>query len=227
MTDAAVTASLLVVDDSLTSCIVLAKQLQKLGYEVDTANSGQEALLKLDKKQYQLMLLDCFMPDMDGFAVTKHIRDQEKISSMHLPIIGVSGETDIEHKKLCLMHGMDGVLEKPVDAEALKNVIQLWCQVPDEHAIVAKPIHVSKEDLQTIFYETTQQDLLDLQNAIATENRESAQRLAHRMKGAALTLGKHEMAKHITELEQLLKKCTIEVQLCQQIIQAIDQNMHK
>lgn len=227
MVDAVAKVSLLVVDDSLTSCIVLAKQLQKLGYDVDMANGGKEALAKLDSKQYQLMLLDYFMPDMDGFEVAKHIRTQEKDAAKHLPIIGVSGETDQSHKDLCIKQGMDGVLEKPVDNEALQNMIQLWCAAPVEQQSSYQPVKVSKADLHILFNEATVQDLADLQKAIAANDVGASQRLVHRMKGAALTLGKHVIADYATQLEQQFKNSTIKVQLCQRIIEGIEQEMRK
>lgn len=226
MVNAVTTASLLVVDDSLTSCIVLAKQLKKLGYDADTANGGKDALAKLSNKMYQLLLLDCFMPDMDGFEVVKLIRAQEKDTAVHLPVIGISGETDPEHKALCLKYGMDGVLEKPVSDDALQSIIQLWCTVPAAQHINHQPVKVSKADLHILFNETTSQDLVDLKKAISENDIGGSQRLVHRMKGAALTLGKSAIAEYALQLEQLLKNRTIEVHLCQCIIERIEQEIH-
>lgn len=173
------------------------------------------------------MLLDCFMPDMDGFEVTKQIRLQEKTTKAHLPIIGVSGESDMTHKKLCLMHGMDGVLEKPVDTTALKNVIELWCPVAESIDMDLSPLSISKADLQLLFYETTKQDLDALLVTLESEDIVGAQRLVHRMKGAALTLGKQDIAEQATHLEQLLRDRTIEVHVYQGVIHKIDRMLHK
>lgn len=227
MSDAVVKVTLLVVDDSLTSCIVLTKQLQKLGYEVDTAHSGQEALDQLNGKSYQLMLLDCFMPEMDGFEVTRRIREQEARTATHLPIIGISAETDIGHKKMCLMQGMDGVLEKPIDSDALDKVIQLWCPVASEQTQPVKAERIDKETLQQLFNETTKEDLQVLAHYIAANDRTGAQRIVHRIKGAALTLGQHDIAEQTTQLEKLFQECTTEVHVYQHIVHKIEHLLHK
>lgn len=113
---------ILVVDDSATSRVVIEKQLKKLGCDVATAQDGNSGLAAMQDGEFDLVLLDCQMPDMSGYDVAKIFRRREHEEELaHTPIIAISAETDTAHMQLCLDSGMDGVLGKPLPVDELKK----------------------------------------------------------------------------------------------------------
>ena len=124
---------LLVVDDNLVNQKVAVKMLEKLGYRVDVAGNGNEALAALTRHHYNLVFMDCQMPELDGFETTRMIRAHEQPGT-HLPIIAMTAnamEGDREH---CLSSGMDDFVSKPVKSQDLKNVLTQWLDQSDERA---------------------------------------------------------------------------------------------
>jgi len=105
---------ILVVDDSATSRVVIERQLKKLGCDVATAQDGNSGLAAMQEGEFDLVLLDCQMPDMSGYDVAKIFRRREREEElMHTPIIAISAETDTAHIQLCLDSGMDGYSASP------------------------------------------------------------------------------------------------------------------
>lgn len=205
---------ILVVDDSATSCVVLQRQLQALGCTVVVANNGPDALVQVQAGHFDLVLLDCFMPGMDGFTVVRTIRHQAHQSgSRHLPVIAISGDDDDAHVQLCMDSGMDGLLGKPVDVDALEKILVLWCG-PDRQARDVTPkatLDVApdisdwkKVDLPALFRRASQEDYALLDEAAKSGNREVLKRLVHRMKGAALTMKADAMVATLKRIEALL-----------------------
>ncbi len=116
---------LLVEDDRVCSRVVNL-QLEKLGIAVDHAANGEAAVNAVLSKDYSLIIMDCHMPIMDGFAATRKIRDSELKSGKHVPIIAMTARALEEDKDLCAAAGMDAYLSKPVDGATLVNTIKKW-----------------------------------------------------------------------------------------------------
>lgn len=124
---------LLVVDDNLINQKVAVKMLEKLGYRVDVASNGHEALAALTRHRYNLVFMDCQMPEMDGFETTKMIRAHE-LAGTHLPIVAMTAnamEGDREH---CLATGMDDFVSKPVRTQDLQRALTQWLNRSDDRA---------------------------------------------------------------------------------------------
>ncbi len=107
--------------------------LKKLGYEVDLAANGQEALDACRRNSYDLILMDCQMPVMDGFVATQEIRkrgislrESGTDDQAHLPIIALTANALKGDREQCLKAGMDDFLTKPVHLETLEYVLQQW-----------------------------------------------------------------------------------------------------
>ncbi|MBU3914023.1 response regulator [bacterium] len=117
---------ILVVEDDRLSRIVCREMLEKMGYQVDLAVSGKEALNKLDSKPYSMVLMDCLMPELDGFETTRLIRDRNIKGSIscHLPIIALTAKALEKDKKKCLQAGMNDYLTKPISFSELKQAIE-------------------------------------------------------------------------------------------------------
>lgn len=114
---------LLVADDNPINLRVLLMQLQKLGHSADGVDNGAKALAATQKKPYDLILMDCQMPVMDGLKATQAI----KSSHLHPPvIIALTAHAQPEHERECLEVGMDDFLAKPVEFTCLAALIEKW-----------------------------------------------------------------------------------------------------
>lgn len=200
----------LVVDDSATARIALMRQLTALQCDVLVADNGQQALTIAATEAVDIMLLDCLMPVMDGFACVRALRQAEQASGRgHLPVIGVSGETDPPHVQRCLESGMDGILAKPVPVTELENILALWCDrsFSDRHMDVPDNVHhLASVDLPALFRSTSEEDYARLCAMIDAGDAQHAGQLVHRMKGAALTMHQPAMAQTLKEIEAVLGK---------------------
>ncbi|MCU4162419.1 response regulator [Carboxylicivirga caseinilyticus] len=118
--------SVLLVEDNVLNQKLIFLNLSKYGFIIDIANNGQEALDKLEVNTYDLILMDLMMPIMDGLETTVAIRDQEKITKKHMPIIGLTANTYDADRDKCLAYGMDEYMAKPFDLkEFFTNITNL------------------------------------------------------------------------------------------------------
>ncbi|MFZ2490202.1 MAG: response regulator [Thermoanaerobaculia bacterium] len=118
----------LVVDDNVINQKVAVRQLQKLGIAADAVGNGIEALEAVGRIAYDLVLMDCQMPEMDGYAATAQIRAREAVSGTRMPIIALTASASDADRKRCLEAGMDDFVSKPVREEALRNTLALWLE---------------------------------------------------------------------------------------------------
>ncbi len=117
---------LLVVEDNPTNQEVLKRQLELLGFHADVANQGEEALGMQKQVGYSLILTDCHMPVMDGFAFTAAVRALNDPLLAEVPIIAITANALKGERKRCLKAGMDDYLSKPIELETLKNKLESW-----------------------------------------------------------------------------------------------------
>lgn len=117
---------ILVADDNKTSQLVTVLQLKQLGYVGHTVNNGREAVDAALKTPYSLILMDCQMPEVDGFEATGIIRHTESEIGRHTPIIGLTAQAMEGDRERCLQAGMDDYLSKPATLERLKNLVDSW-----------------------------------------------------------------------------------------------------
>ena len=120
---------ILLAEDNLTNQDVIKRQLNILGYAVELANDGVEAIEYLQKGSYAILLTDRHMPNMDGFALTRKIRESESNTKNRLPIIAVTASVMKEDIDACFDCGMDDVLHKPLEMDQLGSVLQKWMPV--------------------------------------------------------------------------------------------------
>ena len=114
----------LVAEDNTTNQLVVKAMLKRLGYQFDLANNGQEALDRLHQESFDVVLMDCQMPILDGFATTRQLRTEESFES--LPIIALTAGATAQEQKMCFEAGMSDFLSKPITIDALESVLKKW-----------------------------------------------------------------------------------------------------
>ncbi len=119
---------ILLAEDNLVNQKVALLQLEKLGYQVDVAFNGQEVLAAINNKHYDLILMDCQMPETDGFEATRLIRNLNNPNLKNIKIIGLTAQAMDGDRQRCLLAGMDDYLSKPATMEKLKETIEKWIE---------------------------------------------------------------------------------------------------
>ncbi len=137
---------ILVAEDNLINQKLTIRILEKLGYQSDVVENGQEALAALAKGSYALVLMDCQMPVVDGFEATKLLRQREataqesaapdSCTTHHIPIVALTANAMRGDRERCLAAGMDDYLTKPVRKDDLKGVLERWIPLP-VHPLIA------------------------------------------------------------------------------------------
>jgi len=121
LTDRAPAYSVLIVDDNAVNRRVAQGLFQKLGWQVETRDSGEQALLHLVEHHYDLVLLDISMPGMNGLEVCRHIRADPRL--MDLRVIAYTAHVLLEEQQRFLAGGFDDVLLKPTSLQAVRALI--------------------------------------------------------------------------------------------------------
>jgi PAS domain S-box-containing protein len=120
-------ARILVVEDYPINQLVAVRVIEKLGLRADVAGNGKEALIALRSIPYDLILMDCQMPEMDGFEATRRIRSGDAgQADRSIPIIAMTARAMQGDREKCLAAGMDDYLSKPIDSTALVNALNVW-----------------------------------------------------------------------------------------------------
>ncbi len=129
---------ILLVDDHRVNQMVAEGMLKKIGYRVVIASNGLEAVKMFKKGTASVVLMDCQMPEMDGFEATRQIRqlEEEAGGESHIPIIAMTAHTDDGDQSLCFACGMDDYLAKPVRYDVLESHLLRWlgAEEPEEQA---------------------------------------------------------------------------------------------
>ncbi len=134
------TATVLLVEDNKVNQLVGSKVLESLGYAYDIANNGREAVNAFQTSSYDAVLMDCQMPEMDGYEATGAIRRLEDVNeTQRTPIIAMTAAAMEGDREACLAAGMDDFITKPVRLEIVSAVLQRWVDqnmpVSEEHEL--------------------------------------------------------------------------------------------
>ncbi|SVE62625.1 uncharacterized protein METZ01_LOCUS515479, partial [marine metagenome] len=115
---------ILLTEDGIVNQKVAVMMLEARGYNVAIANNGLEAVERVNRERFDLVLMDVQMPEMDGLEATRVIRSRENETDSHTPIIAMTAHVMKGDRERCLDAGMDGYLAKPIRAETLYNMIE-------------------------------------------------------------------------------------------------------
>jgi two-component system, sensor histidine kinase len=121
---------ILVAEDSPLLQRIVQMQLQKLGYAVQLAGSGKEAVEAASSGKYSAILMDWQMPDMDGLEATRLIREAEQGKDRHVPIIALTAHAMQADRESCIAAGMDDYLSKPFSRDQLDKMLRKWAEQP-------------------------------------------------------------------------------------------------
>lgn len=121
-------AKILLVEDNPINRMVAQKMLEKLGVKTEIANNGVEAVSQLTQKSYDLVLMDCQMPEMDGFDATREIRQigVKSINDKQVPIVAMTANVMSGDRERCIKVGMNDYIGKPVKLDNLEEVLRKW-----------------------------------------------------------------------------------------------------
>ena len=135
---------ILLTEDHIINQRVALHILESQGHSVVVANNGLEALAATAEGAFDLVLMDVQMPEMDGLEATSAIREQERGTGRHLPIIAMTAHARKEDRDRCLAAGMDDYISKPIRAAKLLEVIEKHCAQPVTGSGVAARYNESK-----------------------------------------------------------------------------------
>jgi signal transduction histidine kinase/CheY-like chemotaxis protein/HPt (histidine-containing phosphotransfer) domain-containing protein len=218
----------LVAEDNLVNQTVLRGMLQKLGHLASLAANGQEAVALLQEGSFDLILMDVQMPVMDGISAIRLIREREKESRQHIPIVAVTAHSLKEDRDQCLQAGADAYLTKPVSSHAIAEVISLLMERRNESPTESLSLSVSQvsqsgwdqtqalarvegdqallSELIGIFLEEVPRRIAELRQGCSSGDRELVERTAHTMKGELGYLAMRGIADKAKEIEHLARE---------------------
>lgn len=180
----------LLVEDHPANRQVFAAQLRHLGYEVTAVGDAHEAIAAFTATRFEVVLLDCELPDMPGYDVARELRSIEaRLGVDAAKLISISATTGKDHERRCEAAGIDVVLEKPLDLATLRNALS------EPFDLDAARITFRKESLQ---------DIGRMRTALAVGDMEGVARASHRMRGGALICGSPELAEALDDMESML-----------------------
>ena len=144
------TARILLAEDDAINQKVALYMLKTLGCTVDVVEDGWQAVDALSKIKYDLVFMDCMMPNMDGFEATATVRDPDSnVLNHNVPIIAMTANAMKEDRDRCIDAGMDDYVSKPVKKDVLAAVIEKWLS-PVAHPLRSKTIDVGRNDMDRL-----------------------------------------------------------------------------
>jgi CheY-like chemotaxis protein len=223
-------ASLLLAEDDPLNADIASRTLKKMGCRVAVAPDGLAAARMWEEGDFDLILMDCEMAEMDGFEASRHIREREKQSNRyHTPIVALSAHAPAEIRERCLAAGMDDVLAKPFHEALLKDTLRCWIAgetpflleeseeepAPETGAAIAVDRRVLDsisafqggsgqallKSVVTRFADTARTQLNLLRKNHTAGETEEVRRIAHTLKSSSAALGAKCVSRCCAEIE--------------------------
>ncbi len=138
---AGVAGHILLAEDNDVNQLILQSMLRGIGCTVDVAHNGNAACQAARARRYDLIFMDCHMPDMDGFEATRRIREQELQSGRRTPIVALTAAASAADRHTCIAAGMDDFLSKPVELGQLSATLASWIGQPGTVRPVGGRLH--------------------------------------------------------------------------------------
>jgi CheY-like chemotaxis protein len=212
--------------------MVILNQLQMLGYDADCVDNGKDAIAKLQAQDYDIVLMDCQMPILDGYQATQELRRCEGLQR-HTIVIALTAHALPRDRDKCIAAGMDDYLSKPIDQEALGAMIERWAKpvakpesknTPKLSALNGDETPLDLQRLNSIsrgkvafqqrlvqtFVQNAQPGLEQIRHALQVNDFVTVEQQAHRIKGASANVGVRLMPELAAQLEQQGREKTLE-----------------
>ena len=219
---------ILVAEDNIPNQKLLFMMLTKMGYKVNIVNNGKEAIESLQHNKYDIVLMDVHMPEMDGFEATRIIREKEKDSDRHIPIIAITADAMSDDKERCIKAGMDDYISKPVYQEkiieAIKKIVfnkeegTVNIPVPDQSifdmAALMKRLDIDEKlvrEIMDVYLNDTPIQLSRLKEYFKISDFLSIERCAHSIKGASANFCVGTINKTAQDIELAAKQGNLEM----------------
>ncbi len=224
---------ILVAEDNAVNQAVIIRVLAKMGHTALLANHGKEAVGMSQAEKFDVIFMDVQMPEMDGFAATRAIRETEKMSGMHVPIYAMTAHAMKGDRELCLAAGMDGYLTKPLRLNEVAEVLSGLAEKtetaadtqdtrepiadpglgPSNSAVWNREEAIERlggdadlfQELCQIFLDESPKLLRELQSALKNGNAEDAMRAAHSIKGEVGYLSAPDAMSAARQLEEMAR----------------------
>lgn len=221
--------TILLAEDNPINQEVASEMLLAFGYRCVCVNNGREALEAVQSQRPDLVVMDCQMPELDGYEATRAIREWESANGHpRLPIVALTAHALTGDRERCLASGMDDYLAKPLDPDVLATTLARWLQ-PAKPALPPKrpptptppgatrPIDeeellrrcLGKPDLVVRllqkFVPQAEQDAREIENALARKDGSAAATASHRLKGAALNVSAKRLGELAAAVDQLAR----------------------
>jgi CheY-like chemotaxis protein/HPt (histidine-containing phosphotransfer) domain-containing protein len=201
---------ILVADDNPVNRTMAAAMLSKLGCQVGIAIDGAEAVCMHAEQAFDLVLMDCQMPALDGYEATAGIRriDGER---RHTPVIALTSSDDSPEREKCASAGMDGFLPKPLEPQALLDILRRWLSRTSTLDIgkltTMRAVFGDAEfaALIRLYCDDVPQRIAALQHALAANDPAEMARIAHAFSGSCASIGASTLSGMCKELEARLK----------------------
>jgi signal transduction histidine kinase/CheY-like chemotaxis protein/HPt (histidine-containing phosphotransfer) domain-containing protein len=210
----------LLADDHPTNRTVLMRQVHALGYAAESAVHGVDALEKWKSGRYGVVITDCNMPEMDGYELTRCIRDIEASTGRaRTPVIACTANALDGESEKCFSAGMDDYLVKPVELSQILKKLDQWLPIPAEHdamsestgslvldvtvlAAISGGDPVTEREILLDYRGAIGDDIAMVKKAVAGKNILETTRAIHRIKGASQTIGAVRLATVCERIEK-------------------------
>lgn len=209
---------LLVAEDNSVNQRITQGILQKHGHQVEIVQNGFQVLSALDRENFDAILMDIQMPEMDGLECTQLIRQREINTGEHLPIIAMTAHALVVEKERCIKAGMDAYLTKPINTQSLLKTLQDCASNPRaaslfDSELVLKSLGGDVELLKeasTLFLNDAPEILEQMKEAIQNHNSEALFKTAHAFKGCVGNFHSQALMRRSSTLEELGRQGSFE-----------------
>ena len=219
---------ILLAEDNKVNQLVACGILERAGHTVEVVQDGTEVSPMLAAKAFDVVLMDVQMPEMDGFQATSAIREREKSTGAHLPVIAMTAHALAGDKERCLAAGMDDYVSKPVSPEALNEALERWFGTPNREISPAGPNVVTSHAVESDvivwdrvgllrrlmgdrqlatkvaegFLDDIPRQIQVLRVSLETGDVSGCERQAHSIKGASASVGAERLRAVAGEMEK-------------------------
>ncbi len=205
--------NILVVDDNHSNQFLISKFMEKRGIKHKIIENGKDAVDCVNNDKYNLVLMDINMPVMDGLEATRQIRENEKLTGRHIPIVAMTAQAFKSDIDKCFEAGMDDYLAKPIKKDKLYMIIEknAVCENGNETAFDFEEVIKQVGDEETfnkvarIFLQDLPEHMGNIKKAIDCKSSEDLWKAAHKLKGALAIFGNDGACKTALDLEKLGK----------------------